>query len=54
MSNERTLYWMLINDQRYCGFETLEEVQYAIAYFKASGCKDKLDIEADYEAERKG
>lgn len=51
MKNEHASYWILINDQRYCGFETLQDAQFVITYFRASGCEDKLEIEADYEEE---
>lgn len=52
MSKEHALYWVLINDKRYCGFETLHDAQYVITYFRASGCEDKLEIEADYEGDQ--
>ena len=51
MSKEHANYWVLVNDQRYCGFETLQDAQYVINFFRACGCEDKLEIEADYQGD---
>lgn len=51
-NNEHASYWVLINNKRYCGFQTIVEAQNAIAFFQACGCKDRLEIEADYEIEQ--
>lgn len=51
MSGEHALYWVLLNGKRYVGLEKFSEAQYVIQCFQLCGCKDKLEIEADYKGE---
>ena len=44
---ERVMYWILINGKRYVATENLKDTEFLIRYFKLSGCKDVLEIEAD-------
>lgn len=51
---ERVMYWILINGKRYVATENLKDAEFLIRYFKISGCKDVLEIEADLGGELGG
>ena len=51
---ERVMYWILINGKRYVATENLKDTEFLIRYFKISGCKDVLEIEAEVAAEKGG
>lgn len=48
---KRVMYWILINGKRYVATENLKDTEFLIRYFKMSGCKDDLGIEADLDIE---
>lgn len=49
--SEHATYWILLNGKQYIGLDTFAEAQYVMQFFRACGCKDKLEIEADYKGD---
>lgn len=52
-SKKALLYWVCVNSKRYVGCETFSDAQFLIRYFKASGCTEQLEIEAEVQTNEK-
>lgn len=43
----KQVYWILVNDERYCSFDNYQDAKFMLDYLKARGTTDKLELEAD-------
>ena len=46
-------YWIKVNGERYCFFESFKDAEFMIQYLKARGNTDELTIEAVLEEKKK-
>lgn len=43
----KQVYWILVNDERYCSFDNYQDAKFMLDYLKARGTADKLELMPD-------